>query len=98
MTLQSAEQVSLELLIFVHQRLNRNMPSCAGRGFAAIPDALRLQLVVTQVDVNVRELFCFGRCADGPNVRLAPGGRFGRGVVLADVSGDRGGDCYFGCV
>jgi NADH:ubiquinone oxidoreductase subunit E len=34
--------------------------------------------------VSVVRIKCFGRCAEGPNARIA-GGQFFRGIALADV-------------
>jgi len=61
-----------ELLICVNERFGHHKPSCAGRGSVAIAQALRSELAARGVVVEVREFYCFGRCAEGPNLGLAP--------------------------
>jgi len=73
------------LLVCINSRLTGDKPSCAGRGSEALAQALERALVERQVPVSLRRIKCFGRCYEGPNVRLAPGGWFWRGASLDDV-------------
>lgn len=47
------------------------------------------QLLAEQgLDIPVKRILCFGRCKEGPVMRIAPGGRFFTGVTeerLAEV-------------
>ena len=70
------------IIVCVNRRLGHGKPSCAGRGSEAIADAL--QAAAAGSGVAVTRIKCFGRCAEGPNVRVL-GGRFFRGATLDDV-------------
>jgi (2Fe-2S) ferredoxin len=70
------------IIVCVNRRQGHDKPSCAGRGGEAI--ACALEEAGARVGVCVTRLKCFGRCAEGPNVRLH-GGRFFRRTTLADV-------------
>jgi NADH:ubiquinone oxidoreductase subunit E len=70
------------IIVCVNRRPGNKNPSCAARGSEAIADALDATLRDT--GVSVVRIKCFGRCAEGPNARIA-GGRFFRGIGLADV-------------
>ena len=74
------------LLVCINSRPGSDKPSCAGRGSEQLAEALEQALVERGLAVSVGRIKCFGRCNEGPNVRLAPGGRFWRGVCLEDVS------------
>ena len=76
------DQPVATVIVCVNRRLGHDKPSCAGRGSEAIADALEAAAAGT--GVRVTRLKCFGRCAEGPNVRVR-GGRFFRGATLDDV-------------
>jgi (2Fe-2S) ferredoxin len=71
------------VIICVNHRSDHDKPSCSGRGSVAIAQALDAAL--SGSGVSVTRIKCFGRCLEGPNLRIAPGGRFFRGVSLDDV-------------
>lgn len=71
------------IIVCVNQRLRHDTPSCAQRGGEAIADALEARIPGT--GASLVRIKCFGRCADGPIVRIAPGGRFFTQASLDDV-------------
>lgn len=76
------ENPAVTVIVCVNRRLGHGKPSCAGRGSEDIAQAL--EAAVDGARVQVTRLKCFGRCAEGPNVRIQ-GGRFFRGATLDDV-------------
>ncbi|NGZ06834.1 MAG: (2Fe-2S) ferredoxin domain-containing protein [Magnetococcales bacterium] len=50
--------------------------SCAAGGGVALADLLEQELARQGLAVPVKRLLCFGRCNEGPNIRIAPGGAF----------------------
>ena len=72
------------IIVCVNRRLRHDTPSCAERGSEAIADALEARMPGT--GASLVRIKCFGRCADGPIVRIAPGGRFFTEATLDDVS------------
>ena len=78
----TCEPISVTVLVCVNRRLRHDAPSCAARGGEAIAGALEEAAAGTPVCVT--RLKCFGRCAEGPNIRIR-GGRFFRGVTVEDV-------------
>lgn len=71
------------IIVCVNRRSGHDTPSCAARGGEALAQALETAAAGT--GVTVTRLKCFGRCAEGPNVRIR-GGRFFRGACLDDVA------------
>ena len=71
------------IIVCVNRRLGHDKPSCAARGSEAI--AAALDAALSGKDASVVRIRCFGRCAEGPNVRIAGGGRFFREASLDDV-------------
>ena len=71
------------IIVCVNHRLGLDTPSCAARGSAAIAKALDVAL--RETDVSVLRIKCFGRCAEGPNVRIAGGGAFFRAASVDDI-------------
>jgi (2Fe-2S) ferredoxin len=72
------------IIVCVNRRLGYDKPSCAGRGSEALADAL--DSAVYGTDAAVVRIKCFGRCADGPIVRVAPGGRFFKEARVEDIA------------
>lgn len=70
------------MLVCINRRRGHDKPSCAARGSETIAEAL--EAGATAHGVQVTRLKCFGRCAEGPNVRIL-GGRFFRGATPGDV-------------
>ena len=80
--------VAKKALVCVHQRLTQAKASCGGRGGESIAEQLEAALAREQLDFPVERFICFGLCEEGPNIRLAPGGRFFSRVTpeaLADI-------------
>ena len=71
------------IIVCVNRRLRHDTPSCAERSSEAIADALEARMPGT--GASLVRIKCFGRCADGPIVRIAPGGRFFTGASIDDV-------------
>ena len=70
------------IIVCVNRRLGYDKPSCAARGGEDLAQALEAAVLGT--GVTVTRFNCFGRCAEGPNVRVQ-GGRFFRGASVDDV-------------
>ncbi len=66
-----------KLIICINRRLNPRQPSCAARGAEALAERLEQAL---DGFVEIERVNCLGECETGPNMRLAPGGPFFRGV------------------
>ena len=73
------------LLVCVNRRLDSGSPSCVARGSEALADRLEAALAARGLELPLRRIHCFGECARGPNLRLAPGGRFFHRVGPDDV-------------
>lgn len=71
------------IIVCVNRRLRHDTPSCAERGSEAIADAVEAQMPGT--GASLVRIKCFGRCADGPIVRIAPGGQFFTEASIDDV-------------
>lgn len=75
-----------EIIVCVNRRANPRQPSCAARGSEQLAAELELRLARLGAKISVTRIRCFGRCAEGPNVRIAPAGRFFRGVDAGQLS------------
>jgi NADH:ubiquinone oxidoreductase subunit E len=56
-------------------------PACAGRGSIAIINQIEAEIKKRGLPVPVERIRCLGECAKGPNMRIAPGGRFLYGIT-----------------
>lgn len=74
------------LRVCVNQRFGIDSPSCGARGGQEILRLLRDEAARRNLDITIEPQICFGLCPQGPNVRLAPGGRFWHGVGAGDVA------------
>ena len=79
------ERSGTELLVCINRRPNPRQPSCAARGDDQLAERFEQLLGERGLELTVARIYCLGACAQGPNVRLAPGGDFWRGVGLEDV-------------
>ena len=66
----------LRLVVCINERLGAGQRSCAGSGARILLDELRQLLAEASLDVPIVERECLGRCAEGPAMRIAPGGEF----------------------
>lgn len=80
-----SNRAATAILVCVNQRLSSGSASCGARGAEGLAAALEAQFAERKVDIAVRRIYCFGRCAEGPNLRLVPAGRFFRGATPADL-------------
>ena len=69
-------QRPLRLVICVNERLGAGQRSCAGSGSRLLLSELQQRLSDASLDVPIVERECLGRCAEGPAMRIAPGGDF----------------------
>jgi (2Fe-2S) ferredoxin len=75
--------MSVKVLVCTNYRSAEFQASCARRGSVALRDALRD--AAEPLGIAVEEIACFGRCADGPIVRIAPLGEFFSHVSDKDI-------------
>ena len=73
------------IVICVNRRLHAGNPSCAASGSEEIADLLEQRLADEGMAVSVERIYCFGQCDKGPNLRIAPGGRFFHHVTVDDI-------------
>ncbi|MBF0168013.1 MAG: (2Fe-2S) ferredoxin domain-containing protein [Alphaproteobacteria bacterium] len=73
------------IIVCINDRFTASKPSCARGGSVAIADALEQAIAERGLALTLERLHCLGECALGPNLRLAPGGRFFHHVKLADI-------------
>jgi NADH:ubiquinone oxidoreductase subunit E len=74
-----------KVIVCVNRRSNPEQPSCAARGGVALADRLERELSLRGVSVTLERFHCLGRCEDGPNLKLAPGGQFHTHIRPEDV-------------
>ena len=68
-------------MVCVNRRIGK--PACSG---TAIAEALEAELRQRRLAIPVERSICLGACEQGPNVRLAPGGRFYHQVTVAGIA------------
>jgi len=72
------------ILVCIKER-TAGKTSCAGRGAEALMAELERLTAVKKLGIEVEPLRCFGRCEEGANVRIAPGGAFFHHVTTEDL-------------
>jgi len=65
-----------QLIICTHQRLTDQTDSCGGRDAETLANALESLIAKQELPIKLCRIDCLGRCHEGPNIRLAPGGSF----------------------
>jgi NADH:ubiquinone oxidoreductase subunit E len=68
------------VMVCVNERFS-GRPSCGGSGGAQLADGLEHELSAQGLEVPVERVLCFGRCNEGPVMRIAPGGAFFTGMT-----------------
>ena len=81
----SASTSAPRLVVCVNRRLNEDQPSCAARGSEALVERFKQEIADRALTAELQPVHCLGRCEQGPNVRIAPGGRMYRGVSEQDI-------------
>ena len=74
-----------KFVICINRRFGSDRPSCGNRGSEAIADAIEAGAEERNLNVIIERIVCFGMCANGPNMRLVPGGAFHKNVNLDQV-------------
>jgi len=64
-----------QILICTNRRLTERKPSCGRLGAELVGELERL-ISERGLGIQVNHVACLGRCSEGPNLRLAPGGKF----------------------
>ena len=67
---------AVRVVVCVNQRLGTGQRSCVGSGSLDLILQLESMINAEKLDVAVVRRECLGRCAEGPVMRIAPGGAF----------------------
>lgn len=79
------ERIVKKIILCIHRRTNPAQPSCAARGSLEIAEQLEREIAMHGWDIKLERFDCLGRCDEGPNLRLAPGGPFRSGIVASHL-------------
>lgn len=74
-----------KVIVCVNYRANPDQPSCAARGSEEIALCIEAEVAKRNLAVCVERFNCLGQCERGPNVRLAPDGKFFNRLSKQDV-------------
>lgn len=74
------------ITVCINYRANPDTPSCGARGGLEIADALRIAIAEQGLAIDVRTFHCLGKCEQGPNAKLSPGGDFCHGIQLENLT------------
>lgn len=77
---------NLFIVICINRRFGTATPSCAGRGSEAMANELERLLTESGLEIEVKRVKCLGQCEHGPNLRIAPGGRFYHHLSVDDLA------------
>ncbi|MBF0459934.1 MAG: (2Fe-2S) ferredoxin domain-containing protein [Magnetococcales bacterium] len=72
--------MDIKIVVCVKERFS-DRPSCAQRGSVPLADSLESALAAQGLEIPVERILCFGRCHEGPNMRISPGGAFFTGMT-----------------
>ncbi len=78
-------QGRVRLVVCVNERLGSGQRSCVGSGNLDYIERIESEIAARGLDVPVVRRECLGRCAEGPVMRVAPGGRFFTGISAASL-------------
>jgi (2Fe-2S) ferredoxin len=73
------------LTVCINVREEQIVPSCGRRGSLDLPAAIERELKAHGADVDLQTIRCLGRCANGPNVRIAPSNSWFQQISADDV-------------
>jgi len=73
------------IIVCVNHRANPNQPSCGARGGLEIADLLEAEIAGSGLNVRMERFKCLGFCEHGPNLKIAPDGRFIYGAKPEDI-------------
>jgi (2Fe-2S) ferredoxin len=81
------ESPAWRFIVCINKRPSLSQPSCGRMGGESLAQALENEIAKRGLSLYVERIRCLGECAQGPNLRLAPGGKFFYGVKLDDIQG-----------
>lgn len=73
------------LIVCVNERLGFGQKSCAGSGSRKLINELQRLVSDHAMQAEIVEQVCLGRCEEGINMRIAPGGPFFTQVTQQDL-------------
>jgi NADH:ubiquinone oxidoreductase subunit E len=76
--------MAISLVACIKERFT-SRPSCGVRGSIAIIDKIEAEIKKREWPILVERIRCLGECAKGPNMRIAPGGKFFYGMTEAKI-------------
>lgn len=74
-----------KIIVCVNSRANPDQPSCAARGSRELARCLETEIAKHKLGIKVERSDCLGYCSVGPNLKLAPQGRFLHGFKKQDI-------------
>jgi (2Fe-2S) ferredoxin len=74
------------LTICINVRDEQIIPSCGQRGSIDLHAAIERELKARGAAVDLQTIRCLGRCANGPNVRIAPSNSWFQQIAPGDVA------------
>ncbi|OAM51892.1 hypothetical protein A7981_08680 [Methylovorus sp. MM2] len=74
-----------KIIVCVKSRASQHQPSCAARGSEAIADQLEQLIINSKLAIQIERFKCLGCCEQGPNMRLAPFGKFYHQMTQDDL-------------
>lgn len=64
------------LIVCTNRRANPNQPSCGMRGGIDLAELAEAECARLGLNIRVERFKCLGVCEQGPNLKIAPEGRF----------------------
>jgi (2Fe-2S) ferredoxin len=74
-----------KVFVCVNYRANPAQPSCAARGSRELAQCLETEIADRKLDIGIERSDCLGYCDIGPNIKLAPQGRFFHHIKKQDL-------------
>jgi len=73
------------IIVCINHRANPNQPSCGARGGIEIADLVEAEISRPGLNIRMERFKCLGFCERGPNLKIAPDGRFIYGAKPEDI-------------
>lgn len=73
------------IIVCINHRANPNQPSCGTRGGIEIANLVEAEISKRGLNIRMERFKCLGFCERGPNLKIAPDGRFIYGAKPEDI-------------